>query len=114
MATLIKSNLGEIRVFCGLQLADVFSTLIFLSLGIAESNPLASYFMELFGPLLGLVILKSLAIGIALACNCAAHPKFLRGINWAYGAIVTLNLLTIIHSGRAQLMLGAISAHWPE
>ncbi len=87
-------------VFLGLQLADVVTTLIFMSMGIAESNPLASYMMEHFGSVFGLAILKGGAVAIALLCNRVAHPKFFHCINTVYVAMVGMNILTIIHGAR--------------
>jgi hypothetical protein len=89
------------RTFMGLQIADVVTTLIFLSMGIAESNPLAGYLMGNFGSLPGLLILKGGAVGIALLCNRVASPRFIRRINYVYMAIVVTNILTIVHGVRA-------------
>jgi hypothetical protein len=84
-----------IPLFYALQFGDVITTLLFVSRGIAETNPLASYLMEHFGPLVGLLILKAAAISIALCCRVTAHPRFMRGINAFYGIIVVVNILTI-------------------
>src|SRR5258708_34831350 len=40
---------GPMRLFFTLQIADVLTTLIFRSLGQAESNPLVGYLMDHFG-----------------------------------------------------------------
>jgi hypothetical protein len=88
------------RMFLSLQLADIATTLVFLSMGIAETNPLASYLMDHLGAFPGLMILKGAAVSIALLCNFAAHPTFVRRVNFAYMAVVGTNILTIVHGTR--------------
>jgi hypothetical protein len=83
------------RLFLSLQVGDVLTTLLFVARGIVETNPLANYFMERWGPLGGLLLLKGAALSVGLACNVAAHPRFMRGMNVAYGAIVLINILTL-------------------
>ena len=95
---LTPESAGPVRVFFALQLADVVTTLLFLSMGIAETNPLASHLMERLGPVPGLLLLKMAAISIAVLCRVTAHPTFLRRINWVYVVMVMLNVLTIIHA----------------
>jgi hypothetical protein len=82
-------------MFFVLQLGDIVTTLLFVSKGIAETNPIASYLMQHCGPLIGLLILKGAAISIALLCKVTTHPKFMRGINLLYTLIVIVNVLTI-------------------
>ena len=84
-----------VPIFFALQIGDILTTLLFVSRGIAETNPLAGYFMEHFGPLAGLLILKGAAISIALFCKVTTHPRFMRGINALYAMIVVVNILTI-------------------
>jgi hypothetical protein len=36
-------------ILCGLQIADVFSTIIFLGRGIPEGNPIGVWFLDQFG-----------------------------------------------------------------
>jgi len=87
--------------FFALQAADLLSTLIFRSMGVAETNPIAAYLMEHFGVFTGLLVLKSAAIAVGMGCNIGAHPTFLRRINMAYCAIIALNYLTICNALRA-------------
>jgi hypothetical protein len=83
------------RTFYALQIGDVLTTLLFMSRGIAETNPLADYLMHHFGTLIGLIVLKGAAISVALLCNVASHPKFMHRINAVYVVIVLLNILTL-------------------
>jgi uncharacterized membrane protein len=82
-------------VFLALQVADLLTTSIFRGLGVAESNPLAGYLMELFGTVTGLLVLKTAAISIALACNMQSRPVFVRRMNAFYSVIIAVNYLTI-------------------
>ena len=88
------------RTFLTLQAADVASTLVFLSLGMAESNPVAGLFMGLFGPLGGLILLKLVALSIALWCGLPSHPVFLKRINGFYAVVIMMNYLTICNAMR--------------
>ncbi len=89
------------KFFLCLQAADAVTTLIFLSMGLAESNPIASRLMEAFGPLGGLLVLKTFAMAVAFLCRLAAKPSFFRRINMVYVVIVSLNLLTILAANRS-------------
>jgi hypothetical protein len=82
-------------VFFALQIADLLTTVIFRSMGVAETNPLAQFLMEQFGTLIGLLVLKTTAICVGLACGIASHPVFVRRLNGVYCLIVALNYLTI-------------------
>jgi hypothetical protein len=91
---------GPLQIFFALQAADLVTTLIFRSIGIAETNPLAGFLMEHFGTLVGLLLLKSAAICIAWVSGVAAHSNFMRKINIFYCVIVAVNYLTICNSFR--------------
>ena len=91
---------GPMKLFFVLQLLDVLTTLIFRSMGLAETNPLVGHLMDQFGTLGGLLIVKTVAIAIGLACQMASHPGFVRKINWVYAAIVAINFLTICNAVR--------------
>jgi hypothetical protein len=101
----MSSMVGSIRqtfwndrgmvTFYALQIGDVLTTLLFMSRGIAETNPLADYLMHHFGTAIGLLILKGAAVSVAMLCNMAARPKFMRRINAVYVVIILMNVLTI-------------------
>ena len=88
-------------VFFGLQAADLTSTLIFRSMGVAETNPMAAFLMDHFGSVSGLLILKCAAIAIGLSCDIESHPIFLRRINAVYCVIIAINYLTICNALRS-------------
>ena len=96
----VHSARRAMRLFFGLQVADLASTITFRSMGVAETNPLASFLMETFGALVGLLILKMAAISIGLACKMESHPAFLRRINGVYCVILAFNYLTICNAVR--------------
>lgn len=89
------------RAFFALQIADVVTTMVFLSMGLAETNPLTSFFIEHLGAFGGLLVLKALAIAIALSCKMTSHPVFVRRINIFYVIVVLMNVLTICNKIRA-------------
>lgn len=90
------------KALVGLQICDVVSTLIFRSMGIAESNPIVDALMAQFGTVGGLLVVKSAAIFVALSVGIASRPVLVRRINWIYCAIVAVNLLTILNEQRIQ------------
>jgi hypothetical protein len=89
------------HLFFAFQAADLMSTLIFRSMGVAETNPIAAYLMDHFGSLSGLLILKCAAIAIALSCDIESHPVFLRRINAIYCVIIAINYLTVCNALRS-------------
>lgn len=64
-------------------LGDVVTTFLGLHLGLSESNPVARSVIDGHG-FLGMMALKTAAVGVALACRMAL-PK-------AYGAVVPAGL----------------------
>ena len=88
------------RLFFLLQVLDIITTLIFRAMGIAETNPLVSHLMNQLGTLPSLLLVKSVAIAIGLACGMASHPTFVRRINAVYVLFVGMNILTICHAVR--------------
>jgi len=87
---------GPMKQLFALQIADILSTVIFRSMGIAESNPLVDILMERFGTLGGLLLVKVAAILIAVLTGIATRPVFVRRINWIYCGFLSLNTLTIL------------------
>ena len=79
-----------------LQVADIATTTIFRSMGLAESNPLVDNLMERFGIISGLLLVKAVAIVIAVTSGIATRPVFVQRINCVYCVILSLNLMTIL------------------
>lgn len=94
-------DVGMLLIFCGLQIADIISTLIFLHLGIREANPLVGYLINLTNPLTGLLLIKLIGIGLGLFCFFCNRMDFLKGINICYIIVVLWNLAAILTTLRA-------------
>jgi hypothetical protein len=92
----IRTKANGFQVFVALQCLDALTTLIFLSRGVTEGNPVVSGMMPfVHAQWIGLFAAKSLAMLIGFYCY--RHGKFaaLRIANFGYAAIVAWNLLTI-------------------
>ena len=74
--------------------------MIFRHLGVPETNPLAAFLMESFGNLLGLLLLKAVAVTVGIGCGVTTHPVVLRRINAVYFVIIAINYLTICNAVR--------------
>jgi hypothetical protein len=89
-----KANV--LPVFLALQCLDVLTTLIFLSKGVSEGNPLLLWTLPYaHAPWVGLIAVKLLAMLIGFCCYRNGRFAALRMANIGYSAIVGWNLLTI-------------------
>jgi hypothetical protein len=87
---------NALPVFAALQCLDVVTTLIFLSKGVREGNPLVSWTLPyLHSQLIGLIAAKLLAMIIGVWCYRNGKISALRIANIGYSAIIGWNLLTI-------------------
>jgi hypothetical protein len=84
-----------IEVFLYLQLLDILSTLVGLSLGSAEASPFVRVLVEL-GPVKGLIVSKIFAATLAGLCLLLNRRVLIRYINYWYAALVVWNLVTIL------------------
>ena len=83
-----------IAVFVALQLLDVLTTMLGLSVGAHEGNPLVAQFMR-WGPALGLLIAKFLGFLFLLVAFAAGKLRLLRMLNLWFLCIVAWNLAII-------------------
>ncbi len=81
-------------VFVALQLLDVLTTMLGLSVGAHEGNYLVAQFMR-WGPALGLVIAKFLGFLLLLLAFAAGRMRVLRLLNLWFLCIVAWNLAII-------------------
>lgn len=90
--------------FLGIQLADVLTTMVGLSVGASEQNPLAAWCFEQIGPLLGVPLYKIAIVALVVAAILRLDRRFparrlhwytLRAANVYYGVVVIANLVTI-------------------
>ena len=79
-----------------LQLLDLVTTLIFLSAGVQEGNPLVVYaILWAQHPFGGLLLVKVLALAIGVYCWRGGRHNLLRRANWLFAALVTWNVVAI-------------------
>ena len=86
----------SLHVFIALQLGDLFTTLVFLSLGINEANPIAVWLMSVMNPVLALILIK--AVAIIAAYGIRAFGVSLRFINLFFLAVVAWNIAAILRT----------------
>lgn len=83
--------------FTYLQVLDVLTTVAFLMQGVAEANPIVNWAMDTGpSPVVGLVLLKCAAFGLALICFAQARHKLLQKVNVFFAVLVAWNLLALI------------------
>jgi hypothetical protein len=82
--------------FILLQCLDVITTLVFLSKGVKEGNPLVSWALSnARAPWAGLVVTKLIAAFIGQYCYRSGRMTLLRRANAGYSLVVGWNLLSI-------------------
>ena len=90
--------------FSFLQLFDFLTTVAFLVNGIGEANPLVRTMMQWFAsPLVGLGLVKGMAVALALYCWRAERVRLLGRANLFFAIVVTWNLMALI-LGTARLV----------
>jgi hypothetical protein len=83
--------------FSYLQLLDVLTTLIFLTGGVKEANPVVRLALAVCpSPLIGLLSLKLFAIAMAVYCWRTARTRLLSLANLFFAALVAWNLLALL------------------
>ena len=76
-----------------LQVADLLSTLFFLSIGVEEGNPIIRFLLSVFSPVVSLLIVKS--AGIALVMTQYVRGGSFTKLNILYTCLIAWNLLAI-------------------
>jgi hypothetical protein len=83
--------------FSYLQLLDILTTLVFLSGGVKEANPVVRFALVVSpSPLIGLLSLKLFAIAMAVYCWRTERTRLLSLANGFFAALVTWNLLALL------------------
>jgi hypothetical protein len=85
-------------VFVFLQIADIISTLVFLSLGVQEANPLIRALFHWTNPLAALVIVKIAGVGIGVLWYLQGYK--MRPVNIVFSLLIVWNLIAIALSPR--------------
>jgi hypothetical protein len=92
-------------VFLVLQLADIFTTAVGLSVGATELNPLPASVFSWLGPAAGLPLVKLLSAGTIVAILVRIQSRFpdkqfhwsvVRAANVAYSFVVFQNFTVIL------------------
>ena len=85
-----------------LQVLDLMSTLAFMLHGVREGNPLVRMMMHVTAnPLIGLVLVKVIAVALGLYCWKVGRGRVLARINIAFALIVAWNLAALIIASAA-------------
>jgi hypothetical protein len=83
--------------FSYLQLLDYLTTVAFLTHGVEEANPLVIWFMRFANnAMIGLFLVKILALGLAIYCWRAGRARLLLKINLLFAAVVVWNIVALI------------------
>jgi hypothetical protein len=97
LITEIRTQTNALAIFIVLQCLDVLTTLIFLSKGMAEGNPLMGLALSTsHAPWLGLTVSKMIAVIIGQYCYRSGRLRLLRRANAGYSVVVGWNLVGII------------------
>jgi len=81
--------------FLVLQLCDAGTTLVFLTRGVAEGNPLIGWLMHAANPAVALVVAKAAACGLALVAWRSRRTALLRRANLFFSVCVVWNLVAM-------------------
>ena len=80
-----------------LQVLDLLTTVAFLLHGVSEGNPLVAFAMKIGpSPLIGLIVMKTAALGLGIWAWKAGRTRALARMNVAFAVVVVWNVFTII------------------
>jgi len=82
-------------IFIYLQLLDLLTTLVGFRLGAAEASPFIRLLMH-FGPASGVILSKTVALGLGALCIYLKKQYLIRWISYWYGALVVWNLIVML------------------
>lgn len=83
--------------FTYLQILDVLTTLAFLMQGVGEANPLVRLMIQVApSPWLGLVMVKSGAVMLAIYCWRVGRERLLFKANLFFAVLVVWNLCALV------------------
>ena len=89
--------LNVLAQFSYLQVLDVLTTLLFLSKGIGEANPIVRSIVNGVGsPLGGLLAVKAVVLCLAYYCWRKGRQRLLGRVNVIYAGMVVWNLMAIV------------------
>jgi hypothetical protein len=83
--------------FSYLQLLDLLTTVAFLANGVSEGNPIVAFAIRNAGnPLIGLTLVKVVAVVLGLYCWISGRLRLLERANACFAALVAWNLIALI------------------
>jgi hypothetical protein len=83
--------------FSYLQLLDLLTTVAFLANGVSEGNPIVALAIQSAGdPLIGLALVKVVAVLLGLYCWVSGRLRLLDRANVCFAALVAWNLIALI------------------
>ena len=87
----------SLLIFGYFQFLDILTTVVFLLSGVREANPVVKFALETApNPILGLVIIKLAALGLAYYCWRMGRRSLLLRINILFAILVSWNLFALI------------------
>jgi hypothetical protein len=93
---------GLLVQYSYLQVLDFLTTLAFLTVGVREGNPIVRFALEsASSPLVGLAIIKVVALALGIYCLYLKKNRLLARINVMFALVVAWNLVALI-VGAAQ------------
>lgn len=96
MIAVVQTHSKVLAVFILLQCLDLLTTLVFLSKGLTEGNPIVHWALSLTGvPWIGMIVTKLIAGLIGQYCYTRRRVNLLRLANMGYSLVVGWNLIGI-------------------
>ena len=91
------TQMGIYQIFVYLQLLDLLTTLVGFRLGAVEASPFIRGLMH-FGPLVGVLASKVIALGIGAICVAVNKAHIIRWISFWYAGLIVWNLMVMLAS----------------
>jgi Domain of unknown function (DUF5658) len=88
---------ASLLIFTYFQFLDLLTTVIFLIQGLQEANPMVKFAMRAApSPLVGLVLVKVVALALGVYCWRLGRRSLLLRINVLFAIVVSWNLLALL------------------
>ena len=88
---------ASLLIFTYFQFLDLLTTVIFLMQGLQEANPMVKFAMRTApSPLVGLVMVKIVALALGVYCWRLGRRGLLLRINVLFAILVSWNLLALL------------------
>jgi hypothetical protein len=97
----IKELKRPLMLLVLLQICDLITTLVVLSLGGQEGNPVVQHFFAR-GPVFGLVATKVCVVVMGILLAYGGKRRGLRTANWVYTAVIIWNIFILIRLSTSQ------------